>query len=67
MQWVSKLTPEERAARQARARQEAMAKLAPTEPQLAYLQALGDSGPPPANRAEASQRIDALKRAKGVA
>jgi hypothetical protein len=67
MQWLSKYTPEERARRQALARLEAMAKLAPTELQLQYLKALGDQGPSPANRAEASQRIDQLKRGKGVA
>jgi len=44
-----------------------MAQLAPTEPQIQYLRALGDQGLGPANRAEASQRIDQLKRAKGVA
>jgi hypothetical protein len=67
MQWLNKHTPEERARRQAQARLDAMTKLAPTEPQLAYLQALGDRGPTPANRAETSARIDKLRRGKGVA
>jgi hypothetical protein len=67
MKWVSRFTPEERATRREQARQEALAKLAPTEPQLRYLRALGDSGAPPANRVEASQRIDQIKRERGVA
>src|SRR5215813_3533504 len=44
MKWLSRLTPEERAHRQELARHAAMAQLAPTAPQLAYLQTLGDSG-----------------------
>ena len=67
MQWLSKHTPEERARRHAQARLDAMGKLAPTALQLAYLTTLGDRNPPPANRAEASQRIDQLKAKKGVA
>jgi len=39
-----------------------MAQKPPSQLQLAYLQALGDAGPPPANMAEASERIDALVR-----
>jgi hypothetical protein len=63
--WVSHYSPEERARRR---QQAAMARLAPTEPQRAYLTALGDTQPPPANRAEASQRIDALlRKERGVA
>jgi hypothetical protein len=65
--WLSRYTPAERQARHQQARDEAMAQLAPTEPQIQYLRALGDQGLGPANRAEASQRIDQLKRAKGVA
>jgi len=57
IQWLSQYAPEER---ERRRQQAAMQRLAPTEPQLAYLHALGDSGPPPANRAEASRRIDHL-------
>jgi hypothetical protein len=67
LKWLSRLTPEERARRQAQARLDAMAQLAPTAPQLAYLQALGDTRPAPANRAEASQRIDQLQHESGVA
>jgi hypothetical protein len=67
MQWLSKYTPEERARRQAQARLEVMAKLKPTGAQLAYLSALGDRGPRPANRAEASGRIDALRKKQGGA
>ena len=62
MRWLSKFPPEEQAARREQARLAAMAQKEPTAPQLAYLQALGDDGPPPANMAEASKRIDALKR-----
>jgi hypothetical protein len=60
MQWLSKHSPEERARRQAQARLAAMVHLEPTAPQLAYLKALGDQGTPPANRADASARIDQL-------
>jgi hypothetical protein len=67
MQWLSKHTPEARARRQAQARLAAMAQSPPTALQLQYLKALGDTQPAPANRAAASQRIDQLKRAKGVA
>jgi hypothetical protein len=67
MQWMGKHTPEERARRQAQARLEAMSQLAPTDLQLQYLRALGDDQPAPANRAEASRRIDQLKKQKGVA
>ena len=67
MKWLSRFTPEEQAIWRERARLEAMAQHEPTAQQLAYLKALGDSAPPPANRAEASQRIDALRLGKGVA
>jgi len=67
MQWLSRLTPAERAARREQARLEAMATLAPTESQLYYLRALGDASPAPANRAEASARIEQLKRERGLA
>jgi len=67
LQWLSTHPPAERARRQAQARLDAMAHLAPTELQLKYLKALGDTQPAPANRAAASQRIDHLKHAKGVA
>jgi hypothetical protein len=67
MQWMSTYSPEERARRQAQARLDAMAKLKPTVAQLEYLAALGDRGPRPANRAEASERIDALRKKQGGA
>ena len=67
MPWLSKHTPEERARRQAQARLDAMAQREPTVKQLDYLRDLGDTQPAPANRAAASQRIDQLKQAKGVA
>ena len=62
MRWLSKFTPEEQAARREAARLEAMAQRPPSPPQLDYLKSLGDHGPAPANMAEASRRIDALKR-----
>jgi len=62
MKWLSKYSPEECAARRELARLEALARQAPTAPQLAHLQALGDTAPPPANAAEASQRIAHLRR-----
>jgi len=61
---VSRYTPAERHARRQHAREAAMAQLAPTALQLQHLKALGDIQPPPVNRAEASARIDNLKRAK---
>ena len=64
---LSRLTPNARARRRELARLEAMQQKAATAPQLAYLKALGDTQPAPANAAEASRRIDALRRAKGVA
>jgi len=67
MKWLSTLTPEEQEARRAAGRWQAMATKPPTEPQLRYLRDLSDVGPPPANRAEASSRIDALKRKGGAA
>jgi hypothetical protein len=67
MQWISTSTPEERARRQTQARLEAMQTLAPTVLQLDYLRALGDTQPQPANRAEASRRIEQLTKNKGVA
>ncbi len=75
MKSLSKFTPEEQAARREAARREAarreaarrevMAQRPPSPPQLAYLKSLGDTAPAPANMAEASLRIDTLR--KGVA
>jgi len=67
LKWLSKLTPEEQAQRREVARLKVMAQAPPTIPQLAYLKALGDTQPTPANRAEAFKRIDDPKRQKGVA
>jgi hypothetical protein len=47
-------------------RRETMVGKLATPAQLAFLHALGDSGPPPANRAEAHARIDALLRRREV-
>lgn len=56
--WLSRFPLSDRQARS----QQVMAHKPPSQRQLEYLHALGDDGPPPANMAEASQRIDALKR-----
>jgi hypothetical protein len=60
VQWVSALTPEERAAKRAAGRRAAMAQLPASTQQLEYLKALGDSLGAPASMAEASERIDLL-------
>ncbi len=62
LSWLSRYTPEERQARRQQAQLQAMAQKPPSQLQLAYLQALSDAGPPPANMAQASERIDALVR-----
>jgi len=66
IRWLSHYTSAERQARQAQARLQAQAQRPPSTRQLNYLQVLGDSGPPPANMAEASQRIDELGRGEVV-
>lgn len=67
MQWVSRYTPAERQARQMQARQmqarlQAMAILPPSPRQLASLQAMGDTGPPPKTMAEARERMTRMMR-----
>ena len=62
LQWLSQYPPAERQARRQQARLQAMAGKPPSQLQLAYLTALGDAGPPPANMAQASERIETLKR-----
>ena len=62
--WLSQYSPAERHARRKQARLQAMVGKPPSQAQLTYLQALGDSGPPPANMAEASARIDSLKHGR---
>jgi hypothetical protein len=61
----NQLPPEERQRRkegQAETfRHQRMAELPPTSKQLDFLRTLGDEGPPPGNRAEASARIETLK------
>ena len=67
LQWISTKTLAERRVRRQQAQLQAMAQKPPSQLQLAYLVALGnDPGSPPANMAEASARIDALKRGRGV-
>lgn len=62
VQWLSTRSPADRQARRQQARQQAMAHRPPSQPQLAYLQALRDDGPVPGSMLEASERIDALVR-----
>lgn len=64
IKWVSLLAPSERMAHRLKARLAAMQKLAPSELQIAYLKALGDTLAPPTNMAEASTRIDRLLQEK---
>jgi hypothetical protein len=67
IRWLSTRSPAERQARRQQARLQAMAQRPPSPLQLAYLAALGDSGPPPATMVEASSRIDAaLQRGEGI-
>jgi len=57
-------SPEDRARRRTQA---VMERQAPSDAQVHYLRdILGDRGPLPANKWEASQRIDALKHQKEV-
>jgi hypothetical protein len=67
LHWVSLLAPSERIAHRMQARMRAMQQRPPSVTQLAYLQALGDTQPTPANMAEASERIDRLRKERGVA
>lgn len=59
--WLSTVPRAARQARRQQARLQAMAQKPASPLQRAYLQALRDSGPPPASMREASERIDALK------
>jgi hypothetical protein len=70
VQWISKYTPAERAARRQHAVNEraiaAMQGRPATAPQLAYLRALGHQGDDPTDRAEAHELIARyLARQKG--
>ena len=62
IKWLSQYSPAERATRRQLARRQVMTGKPPSQLQVAYLQALEDSGPPPATMAEASERMDDLKR-----
>ena len=62
LQWLSTRFPADRQARRQQARQQALAQKPPSSMQLAFLRSLGDAGPPLANMAEASTRIDARVR-----
>ena len=61
IKWLSQYFPTERTARCQQVRLAAMAQRPPSQLQAAYLQALGDNGPP-AMMTEASGRIHDLKR-----
>ena len=61
LRWVSLLAPSERMAHRLKARLDAMRKHPASAAQLGLLLALGDAGPPPADMAEASERIEQLK------
>jgi hypothetical protein len=63
IKWISLHAPAEQMARHRHARLQAMQKLAPSEAQLSFWQALGDTGAAPASMAEASERIERLKGA----
>jgi len=63
--WVSLHAPAERQARRTKARWQAMQQLPPSTAQLSFLQALGDQAATPATMADASERIEALKRKRG--
>ena len=62
--WVSMHSPSERHARRVQERLKAMAKLPPSQLQLAHLLALGDVQDAPTTMLEASQRIDEIVRAR---
>ena len=67
VRWVSLLAPSERMAHRLQARLKAMRLRPPSEAQLTYLKSLGNTQAVPATMAEASERIEQLKREKGVA
>ena len=62
LRWISVLAPAERVARRLHARLQAMQQHPPSAAQLSFLQALGDTLSAPATMAEASERIESLKR-----
>ena len=65
LKWLSQYSPAERHTRRQQARLQAMAQRPPSPLQLVYLVALGDDpASPPAHMAEASARIDILKRGR---
>ena len=64
IQWISLLAPSERLARKMKARLQAMQQHPPSQAQLDYLQALGDTLAQPATMAEASARIERLLQEK---
>ena len=64
--WVSLRAPSERMAHRMQARLAVMQTHPPSAAQLDYLKALGDTLSAPETMAEASERINQLKRDKGV-
>lgn len=65
LKWLPKSAPEEREAKRKAAIQKVMATRPPTEHQLRYLKKLAYKGQKPSNRFEASQKISALRKARG--
>src|SRR5262245_41681134 len=64
LRWVSILSPSERLARRLKHQAQALARRPASAMQLSFLEALGDKAAPPANAAEASERIEELKTGK---
>jgi hypothetical protein len=62
LQWVSTRSTEERVHRREQFRKAAMGSKPPTAAQIAFLVALGDRQPAPTTMAEASARIDQLRK-----
>ncbi len=65
LRWLPKSSPEEREAKRQAAIQKVMSERPVTPHQLQYLKKLAYKGVRPTNRLEASQKIDALRKARG--
>jgi hypothetical protein len=64
LRWISVLSPSERMVRKVKARLAAMQARPPSQAQLEYLKALGNSLSAPETMAAASERIDQLRTQK---
>jgi hypothetical protein len=62
LKWISILAPSERMARRMKERLKAMQRRPPSQAQMEYLRALGDQLTAPGTMAEASERIDCLRK-----